>query len=86
MRALSGCEQYRGVPPYYETRAYVARIVRDFNRKKAGGTESAAKKHDHSNNPSRTALASQSISEAEVCLSQYRPTERMKPPSALPMR
>ena len=27
-------EQYRGVPPYQETRAYVARIVRDFNRKK----------------------------------------------------
>lgn len=27
-------EQYRGVPPYYETQAYVARIVRDFNRKK----------------------------------------------------
>ena len=27
-------EQYRGVPPYYETRAYVARIVRDYNRKK----------------------------------------------------
>jgi hypothetical protein len=27
-------EQYKGVPPYYETRAYVARIVRDFNKKK----------------------------------------------------
>jgi soluble lytic murein transglycosylase-like protein len=27
-------EQYNGVPPYYETRAYVARIVRDFNKKK----------------------------------------------------
>jgi soluble lytic murein transglycosylase-like protein len=27
-------DQYHGVPPYYETRAYVARIVRDFNRKK----------------------------------------------------
>ena len=26
--------QYHGVPPYYETRAYVAKIVRDFNRKK----------------------------------------------------
>ena len=26
--------QYGGVPPYYETQAYVARIVRDFNRKK----------------------------------------------------
>ncbi len=28
-------EQFGGVPPYYETRAYVARIVRDFNKKKA---------------------------------------------------
>jgi soluble lytic murein transglycosylase-like protein len=27
-------EQYKGVPPYRETRAYVARIVRDFNAKK----------------------------------------------------
>src|SRR5438876_5900875 len=27
-------QRYRGVPPYYETRAYVARIVREFNRKK----------------------------------------------------
>jgi soluble lytic murein transglycosylase-like protein len=27
-------EQYGGVPPYYETKAYVARIVRDFNRRK----------------------------------------------------
>jgi len=27
-------DQYRGVPPYSETRAYVARIIRDYNRKK----------------------------------------------------
>jgi hypothetical protein len=27
-------EQYRGVPPYHETRAYIARIIRDFNRQK----------------------------------------------------
>ena len=27
-------EQYRGIPPYRETRAYVAKIVRDYNRKK----------------------------------------------------
>jgi soluble lytic murein transglycosylase-like protein len=27
-------EQYKGVPPYRETRAYVARIVREYNRKK----------------------------------------------------
>lgn len=28
-------EQFGGVPPYYETRRYVARIVKDFNKKKA---------------------------------------------------
>jgi soluble lytic murein transglycosylase-like protein len=46
-------EQYGGVPPYYETRAYVARIVRDFNKKKvaqkSGGQpttkKTPAKKH-----------------------------------------
>jgi hypothetical protein len=27
-------EQYGGVPPYHETRAYVARVVKDFNKKK----------------------------------------------------
>jgi hypothetical protein len=27
-------EHYGGVPPYHETKAYVARIVRDFNKKK----------------------------------------------------
>ena len=27
-------DQYRGVPPYYETQAYIARIIRDFNRQK----------------------------------------------------
>ena len=35
-------EQYRGVPPYYETRAYVANIIRDFNRKKRAEQKSAA--------------------------------------------
>src|ERR1700683_290516 len=35
-------EQYGGVPPYYETRAYVARIVRDFNKKKAAQQNEAA--------------------------------------------
>jgi len=26
--------QYHGVPPYHETRAYVARIIKDYNKKK----------------------------------------------------
>ena len=27
-------EQYRGVPPFRETRAYVAKIVHEYNKKK----------------------------------------------------
>src|SRR5271165_2347013 len=27
-------QQYKGVPPYRETHAYVARVIRDYNRKK----------------------------------------------------
>jgi soluble lytic murein transglycosylase-like protein len=27
-------EKYRGIPPYAETHAYVARVIQDFNRKK----------------------------------------------------
>lgn len=37
-------EQYHGVPPYYGTQAYVARIVRDFNRKKLAERKAAAAK------------------------------------------
>ncbi len=35
-------EQYHGVPPYYATRAYVARVIRDFNRKKVAGKAAVA--------------------------------------------
>ena len=35
-------EKFGGVPPYYETRAYVARIVRDFNKKKLAQQKAAA--------------------------------------------
>src|ERR1700674_3813753 len=42
-------EKYHGVPPYYETQAYVAKIVRDFNRKKLADKKatSAAKTGHH---------------------------------------
>ena len=47
-------EQYHGVPPYRETRAYIARIVRDFNAKKRaqmGASQvAAAKKTGTTNN------------------------------------
>ena len=34
-------EKYRGVPPIFETQTYVARIVRDFNRKKLAEQKAA---------------------------------------------
>jgi Transglycosylase SLT domain len=38
-------ERYAGVPPYPETRAYVAKIVRDFNRKKLAERKLAVTKN-----------------------------------------
>lgn len=35
-------KQYNGVPPYRETRAYIAQIVRDFNAKKRAQMKAAA--------------------------------------------
>ncbi len=37
-------QQYRGVPPYRETRAYVANVIRDFNRKKLAARKAQATK------------------------------------------
>ena len=37
-------ERFGGVPPYRETRAYVAKIVRDFNKKKAAQEKAASAK------------------------------------------
>jgi len=35
-------EQFGGVPPFHETRAYVARIVKDFNKKKTAQQKAVA--------------------------------------------
>ena len=37
-------ERFGGVPPYYETRTYVARIVKDFNKKKIAEQKAAGAK------------------------------------------
>ncbi len=44
-------EQYHGVPPYYETQAYVARIIRDFNRKKLAERKASASKTANQKSP-----------------------------------
>ena len=35
-------DQYHGVPPYFETQTYVAKIIRDYNRKKLAQNPSLA--------------------------------------------
>ncbi|HEY6337293.1 MAG TPA: lytic transglycosylase domain-containing protein [Candidatus Sulfotelmatobacter sp.] len=51
-------EQYGGVPPYHETRAYVSRIVKDFNnKKKAEQSNSVAQKRPKSAAKTGTAVA-----------------------------
>ncbi|MGA8762250.1 MAG: lytic transglycosylase domain-containing protein [Candidatus Sulfotelmatobacter sp.] len=44
-------QQFGGVPPYYETKAYVARIVRDFNKKKIAQKSAAASAAPAAENP-----------------------------------
>ena len=38
-------QQYHGVPPYPETRAYVARVITDYNRKKLAERKQQAQAH-----------------------------------------
>lgn len=52
--------RYGGVPPYYETQAYVAHIVRDFNRKKLAEKRALAAK----TKPAKVAVASSGSSSA----------------------
>ena len=51
-------KRFGGVPPYYETKAYVARVVRDFNKKKAAQQKAAvARKSSPSTSPNAHAMA-----------------------------
>ena len=67
-------EQFGGVPPYYETRAYVARVVRDFNKKKAA-EEKASRQTAPSKKSSaatKTAHNSGTVTQAKASAGQDR--------------
>jgi soluble lytic murein transglycosylase-like protein len=46
-------KQYNGVPPYHETRAYISRIVRDFNAKKRAQMKGSPKPAESAPTPAR---------------------------------
>jgi len=63
-------DQYRGVPPYYETQAYIARIIRDFNRQKLAENPALGRKTrsaaTHSAQTTRTTRRPSAERRAEV--------------------
>jgi soluble lytic murein transglycosylase-like protein len=59
-------EQFGGVPPYHETRAYVARIVKDFNKKKLAQQKAVAQKTRTSANPTRAAKSRSPVTQANA--------------------
>src|ERR1700688_2437597 len=50
-------DRYRGVPPYFETQTYVAKIIRDFNRKKLAQNPSLARRSKSTKPPTQRAKA-----------------------------
>ena len=55
-------QQYHGVPPYRETRAYVARVITDYNRKKLAERKQQAQAHK--TQPAKTTPESLSASKS----------------------
>lgn len=65
-------DQYRGVPPYYETQAYIARIIRDFNRQKIAENPALARKTTSARS-SQTARPKRRLSQPSSAASSSQP-------------
>ena len=76
-------EQYQGVPPFHETRAYVARIVHDYNRKKIAQEKAAAQVHKQEQAPEKKVSASGLHKEKTRLTAPARSAARV-PQSAVP--
>ena len=68
-------EQYHGVPPYRETHAYVARVIKDFNRTKMAARTPAKQK-----NTGTTAKPNGKATAPAAKTQKTQRTERTSPP------
>lgn len=59
-------EQFGGIPPYYETRAYVARVVKDFNKKKAAQERSTARNRSRLKHPPAAKAGTENVVQAKT--------------------
>jgi len=50
-------QQYKGLPPYRETHAYVARVIKDYNRKKLAKRKSQPQAAARPRPPSKGVIA-----------------------------
>ncbi len=73
-------EQFGGVPPFYETRAYVARVVKDFNKKKVAQekalpSNTSAVKNSNTQASAAKPQHSKSVTRASTQTPSARPNE-----------
>jgi len=73
-------DQYHGVPPYYETQTYIARIIRDFNRQKLAENPALARTMKSSGQRSG---ARQSVSKVTSRAAKASANASKKPKTAL---
>jgi len=71
-------ERFGGVPPYYETRAYVARVVKEFNKKKIAQQKASA-----SRNPTAARDAKPSVAAAAAKPNRSRTSGSRRADSSL---
>lgn len=71
-------QQYGGVPPYYETRAYVARIIRDYNRKKLAEEQAAINMKKAQARAAHKPLLAESKSQTSSPSTTLRPADKTR--------
>lgn len=66
-------DKYHGVPPYYETQAYIARIIRDYNRRKIAENPALGKK---SKAATKTQPSGSSANAKAATPAQHKPSRK----------